>query len=97
MRSPTPALPNSYSVASGYGRLIPPKQALVLADQASQKALELDSSLPEAHTARAVALTRKANVERGRAGVSPGDRVEPQRRYRALLLRVPFPRAAKPD
>ena len=53
-------LANSYSVASGYGRLIPPKQALVLADQASQKALELDSSLPEAHTARAVALTRKA-------------------------------------
>jgi Tfp pilus assembly protein PilF len=52
-------LANSYSVASGYGRLIPPKQALVLADQASQKALELDDSLPEAHTARAVALTRK--------------------------------------
>ena len=52
-------LANSYSVASSYGRLVPPKQALVLAEQASQKALDLDSSLPEAHTARAVALTKK--------------------------------------
>jgi serine/threonine protein kinase/tetratricopeptide (TPR) repeat protein len=50
-------LANAYSVASGYGQLIPPKQARVLAEQASQKALDLDSSLPEAHMARAVALT----------------------------------------
>jgi eukaryotic-like serine/threonine-protein kinase len=50
-------LANSYSVASGYGQLIPPKKARVLAEEASKKALELDSSLPEAHTARAVALT----------------------------------------
>jgi Tfp pilus assembly protein PilF len=49
-------LANSYSVAGGYGQLIPPKQARVLAEQAAQKALDLDSSLPEAHTARAVAL-----------------------------------------
>jgi eukaryotic-like serine/threonine-protein kinase len=46
----------AYSVASGYGRLIPPKQAFVLAEQASQKALDLDSSLPEAHASHAVAL-----------------------------------------
>jgi len=52
-------LANAYSVASGYGQLIPPKQARMLAEQASQKALELDSSLPEAHTARAVALARE--------------------------------------
>jgi TolB-like protein/Tfp pilus assembly protein PilF len=52
-------LANSYNVAGGYGRLIPPKQARVLAEQASQKALDLDSSLPEAHTARAVALARE--------------------------------------
>jgi tetratricopeptide (TPR) repeat protein len=51
-------LANSYNVAGGYGRLIPPKQARALAEQASQKALDLDSSLSEAHTARAVALTR---------------------------------------
>ena len=50
-------LANAYSVASGYGQLVPPKQARVLAEQASQKAIELDSSLPDAHTARAVALT----------------------------------------
>ncbi len=50
-------LANSYSVASGYGQLIPTKKARVLAEEASKKALELDSSLPEAHTARAVALT----------------------------------------
>ena len=37
--------------------MVPPKEARVLAEQASQKALELDSSLPEAHMARAVALT----------------------------------------
>jgi TolB-like protein/tetratricopeptide (TPR) repeat protein len=50
-------LANSYSVASGYGQLIPPKKARVLAEEASKKALELDSSLPEAHMARALALT----------------------------------------
>jgi eukaryotic-like serine/threonine-protein kinase len=50
-------LANSYSVSSGYGQLVPPKQALVLAEEASRKALELDSSLPEAHAARAIALS----------------------------------------
>jgi len=49
-------LANSYVVASGYGRLIPPDQSLPLADQASQKAVELDDSSSEAHVARANSL-----------------------------------------
>ena len=49
-------LANSYVVAAGYGRLIPPEQSLSLADQASQKAVALDDSSSEAHVARANAL-----------------------------------------
>jgi eukaryotic-like serine/threonine-protein kinase len=49
-------LANSYVVASGYGRLIPPDQSLPLADQASQKAIELDDTSSEAHVARGNAL-----------------------------------------
>jgi len=49
-------LANSYVVAGGYGRLIPPDQSLHLADQASQKAVELDDTSPDAHVARANAL-----------------------------------------
>jgi len=49
-------LANSYVVAAGYGRLIPPDQALPLADQASQKAVELDDTSSDAHVARANAL-----------------------------------------
>jgi eukaryotic-like serine/threonine-protein kinase len=49
-------LANSYVVAAGYGRLIPPDQSLPLADQASQKAVELDDASSDAHVARANAL-----------------------------------------
>ena len=49
-------LADSYNVATGYGVLIDPKEAGPLADAASQKALELDPSLYEAHTARANTL-----------------------------------------
>jgi eukaryotic-like serine/threonine-protein kinase len=49
-------LANSYVVAAGYGRLIPPEQSLPLADQASQKAVELDDTSSEAHVARGNAL-----------------------------------------
>jgi TolB-like protein/Tfp pilus assembly protein PilF len=49
-------LADTYNVASSYGIGITPKQARLLADEASRKALELDDSLPEAHTARAGAL-----------------------------------------
>jgi serine/threonine protein kinase/tetratricopeptide (TPR) repeat protein len=50
-------LADAYSVSTGYGVVIQPKQALALADEASHKAVELDESLPEAHTARAMSLT----------------------------------------
>jgi serine/threonine protein kinase/TolB-like protein/tetratricopeptide (TPR) repeat protein len=49
-------LSDSYAVGSGYGRLIPPKQALPLADEASRKAVELDDASSEAHVARGSAL-----------------------------------------
>jgi eukaryotic-like serine/threonine-protein kinase len=49
-------LANSYVVAAGYGRLIPPDQSLPLADQASQKAVALDDSSSDAHVARGNAL-----------------------------------------
>ena len=49
-------LADSYNVATGYGVLIPPKQAFALSDEASRKALELDDSLSEAHPARACFL-----------------------------------------
>jgi serine/threonine-protein kinase len=52
-------LSDAYCVATGYGVLIQPKQAYALADEASRKALELDDTLPEAHTARAMVLANE--------------------------------------
>ncbi|GAC1625277.1 MAG: hypothetical protein PVS2B2_05740 [Candidatus Acidiferrum sp.] len=49
-------LADSYTVATGYGVLIQPKQARLLSDEAVRKALELDDSLSESHAARANAL-----------------------------------------
>jgi serine/threonine protein kinase/Tfp pilus assembly protein PilF len=50
-------LADTYNVVSSYGLGITPKRARLLADETSRKALELDDSLPEAHTARAGALS----------------------------------------
>jgi eukaryotic-like serine/threonine-protein kinase len=50
-------LADTYNVASSYGIGISPRQARLLADEASRKALALDDSLPEAHLARAGALS----------------------------------------
>ena len=50
-------LSTSYEVASGYGQLIPPREALPLADEASKKAVELDDSSSEAHVARGNSLS----------------------------------------
>jgi tetratricopeptide (TPR) repeat protein len=50
-------LADAYGVSTGYGVLIQPKEAYAMADEASRKAVELDDSLPEAHTARASNLT----------------------------------------
>jgi eukaryotic-like serine/threonine-protein kinase len=52
-------LANSYNVATGYGVIIQPKQAFALADEASRKALELDDTLSDAHTARAMVLANQ--------------------------------------
>jgi serine/threonine protein kinase/tetratricopeptide (TPR) repeat protein len=49
-------LADTYIVASSYGVGITPRQARLLSDEASRKALALDDSLPEAHTTRAAAL-----------------------------------------
>jgi len=49
-------LAETYIVAPGYGIGINSKQARTVADDATRKALELDHSLAEAHTARAVVL-----------------------------------------
>src|SRR5271156_2119327 len=49
-------LSTSYIVAAGYGRLIPPAKALVLAGEASQKAVALDGASSEAHVSRGNAL-----------------------------------------
>ena len=49
-------LADTYHVIPSYGVGITSRQALLLADGATRKALELDDSLPEAHTARANAL-----------------------------------------
>src|SRR5215471_6698767 len=49
-------LADTYNVAPSYGVGIDSKQALALADEASQKAVQLDDSLSEAHAARAGAL-----------------------------------------
>ena len=50
-------LADTYNVVSSYGIGISSKQARVLADEASRKALALDDSLPEAHLARGGALS----------------------------------------
>jgi len=50
-------LGDTYNVISSYVPEISSRQAGLLADEATRKALELDSSLPEAHTARANALS----------------------------------------
>jgi len=50
-------LGDTYNVIPSYGAGINSRQAGLLADETTRKALELDASLPEAHTARAGALT----------------------------------------
>ena len=50
-------LAETYSVIPSYGAGMTSKQAALLADETTRKALELDDSLPEAHLARADALT----------------------------------------
>jgi eukaryotic-like serine/threonine-protein kinase len=50
-------LADTYNIAPSYGVGITSKQGEVLADEATRKALELDDSLPEAHAARAFALS----------------------------------------
>jgi serine/threonine protein kinase/tetratricopeptide (TPR) repeat protein len=50
------ALADTYSVAPSYGIGLTSKQGNLLADEASRKALALDDSLSETHTARAMAL-----------------------------------------
>jgi eukaryotic-like serine/threonine-protein kinase len=49
-------LADTYNVAPSYGIGITARQARVLSDEASRKALELDDSLAEAHASRAAAL-----------------------------------------
>ena len=49
-------LADTYNVASSYGIGIDSKQGISLGDQASKKAVELDDSFAEVHTARAGAL-----------------------------------------
>jgi serine/threonine protein kinase/Tfp pilus assembly protein PilF len=49
-------LADTYSVIPSYDRSFSPKRARLLSDQAAQKALLLDPSLPEAHLARANSL-----------------------------------------
>jgi eukaryotic-like serine/threonine-protein kinase len=49
-------LADTYSVAPSYDIGIDSKQAMSLCDEASQKAVQLDDSLAETHTARAIAL-----------------------------------------
>jgi serine/threonine protein kinase/tetratricopeptide (TPR) repeat protein len=49
-------LADTYNVIPSYGVGITSRQARLLADEATRKALELDDSLPEAHAARASAL-----------------------------------------
>jgi eukaryotic-like serine/threonine-protein kinase len=54
---PYSGLADTYNIAPSYGVGITSKQGEVLADEAARKALELDDSLPEAHAARAFALS----------------------------------------
>ena len=49
-------LADTYNIEPSYVDDLPSKQAELLADEAARKAIELDDSLPEAHTARAFAL-----------------------------------------
>jgi serine/threonine-protein kinase len=49
-------LADTYNVAPSYGIGISSKQGLALADEASRKALQLDSSLAEVHATRGMAL-----------------------------------------
>jgi eukaryotic-like serine/threonine-protein kinase len=49
-------LADTYNIAPSYVVSISSKQGVLLADEASRKALELDDSLTEAHAARALAL-----------------------------------------
>jgi TolB-like protein/Tfp pilus assembly protein PilF len=49
-------LADTYNVAPSYGIGITSQQGNLLADEAARKALELDNSLSEAHSARAMAL-----------------------------------------
>jgi len=49
-------LADTYDVLPNYGAGINVRRALLLADEASRKAVELDSSLPEAHLSRASSL-----------------------------------------
>ncbi|MGA2371519.1 MAG: protein kinase domain-containing protein [Candidatus Korobacteraceae bacterium] len=51
-------LADTYNIAPSYIPL-PSKQAELLADEAVRKALELDDTLPEAHTAHAIALANE--------------------------------------
>jgi len=50
-------LADTYNVMPSYVSSITSRQALLLGDEASRKAVELDSSLAEAHESRAAALT----------------------------------------
>jgi serine/threonine protein kinase/tetratricopeptide (TPR) repeat protein len=50
-------LAETYNVIPSYNAGVTSRQASVLADQATRKAIELDDSLPESHLARADALT----------------------------------------
>ena len=56
-------LADTYNVIGNYGAGVSGQQAKILADQVSRKALELDDSLPEAHAARAAALTQSRRWE----------------------------------
>ncbi len=49
-------LADTYNIASGYGIGVSSLQGEMLADEAARRAIELDDSLPEAHTALAFAL-----------------------------------------
>jgi serine/threonine protein kinase/Tfp pilus assembly protein PilF len=65
-------LADTYNVASSYGIGISSRQGQAMGDDASRKALQLDSSLAEAHAARGMALSnsfrfKEADVEFRRA------------------------------
>ncbi len=51
-------LADTYNIAPSYIPM-PTKQAELLADEAARKAVELDDTLPEAHTARGIALANE--------------------------------------